>query len=123
MFYRYNQYSWDPNNNQPIWQGPIDYHMMDGKSDVLPGGAPTHHQLGNEPFPYKPNYYPVSSYPGPFYNQLPQPPIYTLLSYFHDDKGKFDVNKMVSTFGQITNTVKQVSPLVKSFGSFLAKIQ
>ncbi|MBM7571089.1 YppG family protein [Aquibacillus albus] len=42
-----------------------------------------------------------------------------LISYFHDDNGQLDLDKMLSTFGQMANTYQQVSPIVKGIGSFL----
>lgn len=117
MFYGYNRYGWNPNNNQPFWQSPLDFHNTGGPFGVWP------FQIENEPFPLKSNYFP-NPYLNPFFkHNLMQPPMYSLFSYFQDKNGNFDFNKMVSTFGQITSTVKQVSPLFKSFGSLLGKIQ
>lgn len=123
MLYRYyNRYDWDNTNNQLFWQGPLDYHNINE-----PNGGWTPLQLENEDFSLTSNYdmggpHP---YPNPFYNHMlpPKPPIYYWLSHFYDEDGKFDFNKMTTTFGQITNTVKQVSPLIKSFGAFWGKIQ
>ncbi|MFP7494999.1 YppG family protein [Terribacillus saccharophilus] len=42
-----------------------------------------------------------------------------LASYFQDKDGQMDINKMMSTVGQMASTVQQVSPIVKSLGSFL----
>jgi hypothetical protein len=42
-----------------------------------------------------------------------------LASYFQDKNGQMDINKMMSTVGQMATTVQQVSPIVKSLGSFL----
>ena len=118
MFYRYDQYGWGQNSNQLFWQNPIDFQNMDG-----PFGIWNPPQMEDGPIPYRPYYYP-GTYLTPFYqhNTL-RPPIHPWISYFHDEKGKFDFNKMMSTFGQITNTVKQASPLFKSFGSFISKLQ
>ncbi|WP_017753499.1 YppG family protein [Calidifontibacillus oryziterrae] len=65
--------------------------------------------------------------PPPFplwgYNYKPaQPPLNSFLSYFYDKNGNFDFNKMLTTVGQVSNTVKQVSPLLKQFGSLLGKV-
>lgn len=42
-----------------------------------------------------------------------------LATYFQDKNGQMDINKMMSTVGQMASTVQQVSPIVKSLGSFL----
>ncbi|WP_173917772.1 YppG family protein [Halobacillus sp. Marseille-Q1614] len=42
-----------------------------------------------------------------------------LMSYFQDDKGQIDFDKMMSTTGQVMQTIQQVSPVVKGIGSFV----
>nr|CDQ37473.1 hypothetical protein BN993_07024 [Virgibacillus halodenitrificans] len=42
-----------------------------------------------------------------------------LLNYFQDNEGQMDLDKMLSTVGQLANTYHQVSPIVKQFGSFI----
>jgi hypothetical protein len=42
-----------------------------------------------------------------------------IISYFQDENGQIDIDKMLSTFGQVADTVKQVSPLVKGLGSIM----
>ncbi|AIF45158.1 YppG family protein [Virgibacillus sp. SK37] len=42
-----------------------------------------------------------------------------LLHYFQDNEGQMDLDKMLSTVGQLANTYHQVSPIVKQFGSFI----
>lgn len=56
----------------------------------------------------------------PLPNQ-PQPP--GLLSQFQDSNGQIDFNKMFSTVGQLANTVQQVSPVIKQFGSFMKNLR
>ncbi|HLR74313.1 MAG TPA: YppG family protein [Virgibacillus sp.] len=51
----------------------------------------------------------------PSYQQ--QPP--GVLSQFQDSSGQIDINKMISTVGQLANTVQQVSPMIKQLGSFI----
>ncbi|MFS0562522.1 YppG family protein [Terribacillus sp. 179-K 1B1 HS] len=66
----------------------------------------------------------------PYWHAFAQPPnVYQpkqqaqltkgLASYFQDKNGQMDINKMMSTVGQMASTVQQVSPIVKSLGSFL----
>lgn len=40
-------------------------------------------------------------------------------SYFHDENGQVDLDKMFSTVGQLANTVQQITPVVKQVGSFM----
>ncbi|QDP39141.1 YppG family protein [Radiobacillus deserti] len=59
---------------------------------------------------------------GNYFQQQPQQGQYgkppnPIMQYFQDENGQLDVDKMFSTFGQISSTVKQVSPIVKEFGS------
>lgn len=42
-----------------------------------------------------------------------------IMTYFQDKDGQLDLDKMFSTFGQMANTVQQVSPVVKGIGSFM----
>ncbi|WP_082235577.1 YppG family protein [Halobacillus massiliensis] len=42
-----------------------------------------------------------------------------LMSYFQDDEGQLDFNKMMNTTGQVMQTIKQVSPVVKGIGTFV----
>lgn len=47
-----------------------------------------------------------------------QPPA-GVLSQFQNSSGQIDINKMLSTVGQLANTVQQVSPVIKQFGSIM----
>ncbi|MCT2534948.1 YppG family protein [Aquibacillus koreensis] len=42
-----------------------------------------------------------------------------LMAYFQDKDGQLDIDKMLSTVGQLGNTYQQVSPIVKGLGSFV----
>lgn len=42
-----------------------------------------------------------------------------LMQYFQDKNGQLDLDKMLSTMGQVANTANQFSPLVKSLSSVL----
>lgn len=50
----------------------------------------------------------------PQYGQNPQK---GLAQYFQDKNGQLDLDKMLSTMGQVANTANQFSPLVKSLSS------
>ncbi|WP_188456853.1 YppG family protein [Virgibacillus oceani] len=54
-------------------------------------------------------------------NATPYPPPKSsgLVSYFQDKNGQMDLDKMFSTVGKLANTVQQVSPVVKQFGSIM----
>lgn len=54
----------------------------------------------------------------------PQPAMpKNLLHYFQNDKGELDVDKMMSTAGQVANTVQQVSPVVKQVGDLMKQFR
>src|SRR5690625_5276986 len=49
-----------------------------------------------------------------------RPPISAImLQQFQDADGHIDFNKMLSTVGQLANTVQQVTPVIKQLGSFM----
>lgn len=43
----------------------------------------------------------------------------SLWTQFQNESGQIDVNKMLSTVGQLANTVQQVTPVVKQLGDFI----
>ncbi|WP_079525616.1 YppG family protein [Halobacillus hunanensis] len=43
----------------------------------------------------------------------------SVVSYFQDEEGQLDFDKMMSTTGQVMQTIQQVSPIVKGIGSFV----
>ncbi|SEQ77454.1 YppG-like protein [Virgibacillus subterraneus] len=51
------------------------------------------------------------------------PPKNNLLYYFQDNNGEMDLDKMLSTAGQIANTFQQVSPVVKQVGSMMKQFR
>lgn len=53
-------------------------------------------------------------------HQIPNQPISAnIMQQFQDDEGQIDINKMLSTVGQLANTVQQVSPVIKQVGSLV----
>ncbi|SFB04364.1 YppG-like protein [Lentibacillus halodurans] len=46
-----------------------------------------------------------------------------LLYYFQDHNGELDLDKMLSTAGQVANTVQQISPMVKQVGDFMKQFR
>ncbi len=55
----------------------------------------------------------------PQYGQMQGPKGF--MYYFQDKNGQLDLDKMLSTMGQMANTANQFSPLVKSLGSLFMK--
>ncbi|MFD1361998.1 YppG family protein [Lentibacillus salinarum] len=53
--------------------------------------------------------------------QAPQPN--NLLYQFQDENGGLDIDKMLSTAGQVANTVQQISPMVKQVGDFMKQFK
>ncbi|ALX49154.1 YppG family protein [Lentibacillus amyloliquefaciens] len=45
-----------------------------------------------------------------------------LKSYFQDHNGQLDLEKMLSTAGQVANTVKQISPVVKDVSQLMKQL-
>lgn len=129
MFYRQYPYEWDPYSNYIIGSHPNTYLNSNYPNAYMHFGMshfPTsqqHMQLGSMPHnPMNMTMQPPLL-PGQLYSQKPiQPPMHSLVSYFHDKDGNLDLNKMLSTVGQLSNTVKQVSPLFKQFGALLGKV-
>lgn len=121
MYFRQNPYGWDPYT----YLGPSypNYFMHSG---ISPFPFPAYQQHTGIPnLPYNPTLEKMNPpmFPGQAYSPIPiQPPMNSLISYFHDNEGKLDLNKMLSTVGQVSNTVKQVSPLFKQFSAFLGKV-
>lgn len=129
MFYRQDPYSWDPYSNHIFGITPNPYpstnypnHFM--LSSISPfANSQQHSGLGNLPYSPMPALMQPPLFPAQAYSHKPiQPPMNSLVSYFHDKDGNLDLNKMLSTVGQVSNTIKQVSPLFKQFGTFLGKV-
>lgn len=69
-------------------------------------------QMPNQPFNYPPPYQQSS--------QQPRPPLTaSVLNQFQDADGQIDINKTLATVGQLANTVQQVTPVIKQFGSII----
>ncbi|WP_164671043.1 YppG family protein [Virgibacillus doumboii] len=45
-----------------------------------------------------------------------------LLHYFQDNNGEMDLDKVLTTVGQLANTFQQISPVVKDVGSMMKKL-
>lgn len=77
-----------------------------------------------EAWPYtvaqQPNYYQFQQQ-GPYFQQQNQQsnPTPSILAQFQTPEGQMDVQKMLSTVGQLANTVQQVSPVIKEIGAMI----
>ncbi|GEN32311.1 hypothetical protein HNQ35_002657 [Cerasibacillus quisquiliarum] len=93
-------------------------------------------QYAGNPSPYldqsiqPPDYQQPAPFSPPNYYQQPETPINmtqmeqiqsgnSFLEYFYDANGQLDIDKMLSTVGQVANIYHQVSPIVKQFGAFM----
>lgn len=97
-------------------------------SNTMPPYYSAHHQTPFQHFtkpsqasnwPDTPNY--QQNYEG-FYDQsnpIHSQPSPSFLTQFQNEDGQMDINKMLSTVGQIVNTVQQVSPVIQQFGSIV----
>lgn len=45
------------------------------------------------------------------------------MAMFQDKNGQMDLDKMLSTVGQMANTYQQVSPIIKGIGSFMKGVK
>lgn len=135
MYYRQNPYEWEQYSNYiygnhfNTYTNPTYYpNQMTNNGMYYPYGNPDHSQLSGLPNIIFPQNMQAPSYPvQPFSpnhiqsNQM-QPPMNPFYAYFKDKDGNLDINKMMVTVGQFSNTVKQVSPLFKQFGALLGKV-
>lgn len=110
------QYPRLPNGNYGWYKSPKPIHPYSPqnpwmKYQAQPFGMPTYYPKGavpsntiKQPYPPYPNHY------------FPRPPMQSFFDNFKDENGKVDVQKVMDTFHQVSNTAKQISPLIKSFG-------
>ncbi|WP_404451193.1 YppG family protein [Virgibacillus necropolis] len=117
MFNRPNDhqrpFNYNPNHPQ--------YHKQQWNHQNIPPYKPTPYQYYAKP--KQPVNWHTFSQPNQnhnaYHNQHNQPPAKSFLNHFQDKNGEVDVDKMLSTVGQVANTFKQVSPMIKQFGSIM----
>ncbi|PAV30700.1 hypothetical protein CIL05_06255 [Virgibacillus profundi] len=108
---------------------PPDYHYFAANNDsqqpynpYTPYGPP-HDQTPFEQFakPQQPMDWPADSMQSnQAFNQQPNMNgVNSFMTKYQDENGQIDLDKMLSTVGQLANTYHQVSPIVKQFGSIL----
>ncbi|MFB4168117.1 YppG family protein [Virgibacillus sp. JSM 102003] len=110
--YNGNPYNFYQNNTQPLH----NYKQMYNNYN-------TNFQTPFEMYakPKQPmNWHPYGQSIGGTFNT---PPKNNLLYYFQDNNGEMDLDKMLSTAGQIANTFQQVSPVVKQVGSIMKQFR
>lgn len=93
---------------------PVDQQEM--KPPIFPS---PYEQFSKPPQPNQWNPYYSLEQQYPQYGQMQGPN--GLMQYFQDKNGQVDIDKMLSTMGQVANTANQFSPLVKSLGSLFMK--
>lgn len=111
-----------PNQQQNIPYGQTFSANQPGNTPNTPPKSP-YEQFAKPPLPM--NWYQQQSVQQQMPNQkqaAPQGPK-NVMTYFQDENGQLDLDKMLSTVGQMVNTVNQVSPLVKGIGSFMKGIK
>lgn len=129
--------SYDPRSSRPIYQDPVYYnHSMPNQtyqSDYYQNEQ-VHQQSPFEYYakPSQPESWPYAMSQQPNYSQFQQqdPNLYQqqaqqpsppagILAQFQTAEGQMDVQKMLSTVGQLANTVQQVSPVIKEIGAMI----
>lgn len=121
----YPPYHWKHTYHPPIHQQPEQFY-----SPYNTGQYPTPYEKFAKPnqpefWPdYKAhnnnqNYYPQAYISQQEQQQQEQEPAPSFLSQFQDANGTVDLDKMLSTVGQLANTVKQVSPVIQQVGSII----
>lgn len=106
----------------PFHYGPSSYAYPEE------GGSPGYQQppqtnMGFPQPPPQPPYSQDGGYPNaggnPVAPQTMQEQPNGILSQFQNGNGQIDVDKMLTTVGQLANTYHQVAPIIKQFGSFM----
>lgn len=101
---------YDP-SHYPVKQGfatPYEYFAKPSQPPVWPNQSKSGESVYNQPHPSLPVNDQSSS---------------NMMSYFQDTNGKVDVNKMLSTVGQLADTVQQVTPVIKQVGSIMKQFR
>lgn len=96
-------------NEQVHQQSPFEYYSKPSQPESWP-----------YPMFQQPNDYQLQQQ-GPYFQQQIQQsnPSSGFLAQFQTPEGQMDVQKMLSTVGQLANTVQQVSPVIKEIGAMI----
>lgn len=129
-------FPYDPPHQQTTYQDPV-YYNNPVPNQTYPSDYYPNEQVQQSPFEYyskpsqpenwpytvpqQPNYYQYEQQNPYIYQQQSQPsnPPPSILAQFKTPEGQMDVQKMLSTVGQLANTVQQVSPVIKEIGAMI----
>lgn len=112
---RSNRFFFQPKSQTPNY--PYYYNQLPPSAQM--NQQPYPQTYPNMPFhqgPWQPPYHGMHGIQGMGTQQ--KPPTKGVMGYFKNDEGKFDVDKVLNTAGQVANTYQQFSPIVKGIGSF-----
>ncbi|UOR10330.1 YppG family protein [Halobacillus amylolyticus] len=112
-YYPYYPY-WQTDNRTNTASPYYNYYYPYTNFNAAPGTT-WNQGMYTQQYPYTYGY----GYPG--YNEA-EPAAgqkSSVVSYFQDEQGQLDFDKMMSTTGQVVQTIQQVSPIVKGIGSFV----
>ncbi|MCD5325838.1 MULTISPECIES: YppG family protein [Pontibacillus] len=96
--------------NQPSVSQGAQFHAP-------PGYQNPYEQFAKPPQPNQWDPYYSLQQQSPMNGQQQKPP--GMMQYFQDKNGQLDLDKMLSTMGQVANTANQFSPLMKGLGTFI----
>lgn len=102
----------------PFYSEPSSYPYPED------GGSPGYQQPPHtDPGFPQPPYHQEGGYPNTGENSVAPPTMQEqpngILSQFQNTNGQIDVDKMLTTVGQLANTYHQVAPIIKQFSSFM----
>ncbi|MFD2043864.1 YppG family protein [Ornithinibacillus salinisoli] len=110
---RYANFQYQPQPQQQPQQSYNPYHQQ---TESFYSQTPFEHFAK----PKQPTNWYQEMYQNPdSYNQQYTNPSNGFLSQFQDEKGQMNLDKMLSTVGQMANTYHQVQPIIKQFGNFM----
>lgn len=112
---RSNRFFFQPKSQMPNY--PYHYNQFPPYTQMNQQPyQPTHPSMPFHQGPWQPPYQAMQGTQGMGTQQ--KPPTKGVMGYFQNDEGKFDVDKVLNTAGQVANTYQQFSPIVKGIGSF-----
>ncbi|WP_284141750.1 MULTISPECIES: YppG family protein [unclassified Virgibacillus] len=104
-------------NNFPSQEPYYPYYPSYQSGSYSPSFSSPFLQYAKPPQPV--NWYQSQTQAGDGTATIQQPQSNGIFSYFQDEKGQVDLDKMLTTVGKLANTYQQVSPMVQQFGSFI----
>lgn len=120
-----NQQSANNDNKQFPWSSPQNTAQPFNMEHSFYGGFPfqspnpyiTQTPPSQQATPQQQPPWPMAPFqPGPFKPMKPG----GIMGYFHDKDGQLNVDKVLSTVGHAASTFQQLTPMVKSLGSFFS---